>query len=72
MNLQEQFELFEDCRFDLGKMRVRLPDGSVVDRKRFNVVFGGHTFDMGTDRKSRSAWNAYLHNVVPHQRKSPV
>ena len=40
--------------------RMRLPDDSLLDKKRFNIEYGGNTFAMLPDgnRKTDSAWLA--------------
>lgn len=35
-----------------------------VDKKRFNVIYGGHEFDLGCGHKTRSAWQAFIHHNV--------
>ena len=38
-------DLFFGCQYVSGK--VKLPNGALVDQKRFNVIYGGHEFDLG-------------------------
>lgn len=46
-------DLFFGCQYVSGK--VKLPNGALVDKKRFNVIYGGHEFDLGCGHKTRSA-----------------
>ncbi len=58
----EMTDLFNGCEYVAGK--VKLPDGALVDKKRFNVIYGGHEFDLGCGHKTRSAWQAFIHSKV--------
>lgn len=53
-------DLFFGCQYVSGK--VKLPNGALVDKKRFNVIYGGHEFDLGCGHKTRSAWQAFIHS----------
>ena len=55
-------DLFFGCQYVSGK--VKLPNGALVDKKRFNVIYGGHEFDLGCGHKTRSAWQAFIHHNV--------
>ena len=56
--------IFEGLRFDLAKMKVVLPDGRMLNKARFDVLFGGYTFtlDRHNERTTRSAWKAFIAN----------
>ena len=38
---QDQLDLFAGCVYVLSENRVRMPDGKLLDQKRFNVEFKG-------------------------------
>ena len=59
---REMTDLFFGCQYVSGK--VKLPNGALVDKKRFNVIYGGHEFDLGCGHKTRSAWQAFIHHNV--------
>lgn len=56
--------IFEGLKFNLEKMRVVLPDGTLLDKARFDVMFGGYTYvlDINNERTTRSAWRAFTAN----------
>lgn len=56
--------IFEGLKFNLEKMRVVMPDGRLLDRARFDVLFGGYTYvlDITNERTTRSAWRAFTAN----------
>lgn len=56
--------IFDGLRFDLEKMRVVMPDGRMLNKARFDVLFGGYTFtlDRYNERTTRSAWRAFTAN----------
>jgi hypothetical protein len=55
----KQAELFSNCSYDPISGKVRLPNGTLVNRTRFNVWFGGYTFQMADGRFTRSARQAF-------------
>lgn len=57
-------QVFAGLSFNLEKMRVVLPDGTLLDRARFDVLFGGYTYvlDVNNERTTRSAWRAFTAN----------
>lgn len=57
----EQIELFAGIEYDIVRNRVVLPNGTALDKKRFNVLFGGLEFVLGVDT-TRSAWIAFTRN----------
>lgn len=59
ISVQEQLALFVGLVYLPARNRVRMPDGSLVDQKRFNVIFPGQ-YDSGG--KSTKAWFAFVHN----------
>lgn len=56
--------IFEGLRFDLAKMRIVLPDGRMLNKARFDVMFGGYIYslDQYNERTTRSAWRAFTAN----------
>lgn len=60
VSAQEQLTLFVGLVYLPAVNRIRMPDGSLVDQKRFNVLFPG-TYDAGSDRPTK-AWFAFVHN----------
>lgn len=64
-------EVFAGCTFRLSDMKVILPDGTAVNRARFNILFGGLTFAMDTanERTTRVAWRAFTDN---HAFRPPI
>ena len=63
-------EVFAGLTFDSAKMRVALPDGRLVNKARFDVLFAGNAFalDAQNERTTRSAWRAFTANAAfrPH------
>lgn len=43
LTIEKQVEFFAGVSI-VGLSKACLPDGKVLDRKRFNVMYGGHTF----------------------------
>jgi len=54
-------EIFAGCVFDSKGMKINVPGFGWLDRKRFDVVFGGRVFILTDDNEkvTRSAWDAY-------------
>jgi hypothetical protein len=65
LTIEMQRQLFADCKYDFESRRVEVR-GMKLDRKRFNIVFGGYVFimDRENDRMSRNAWNAYMNMLA--------
>lgn len=57
-------EVFAGLSFDLEKMRVVLPDGRLLNKARFDVLYGGYSYalDVNNERTTRSAWRAFTAN----------
>lgn len=66
LSLEEQRVLFAGCYVDIFKKRIYVPGFGLLDRKRFNVVFGGRTFVIAGRDKTRSAWIAAM-TVIPRK-----
>ena len=62
ISVQEQLALFVGLVYIPARNRVRMPDGSLVDQKRFNVLFPGK-YDTG-DGTTSKAWFAFVHNLA--------
>lgn len=63
MTAQDQLDLFAGCVYVLSANRVRMPDGKLLDQKRFNVEFPGlYATDNYGGRTTRSAWMAFTQN----------
>lgn len=60
VSAQEQLTIFAGLVYVLPKNRVRIPDGRLVDQKRFNVLFPG-SYAAGCGRSTK-AWFAFVHN----------
>lgn len=56
--------IFDGLSFDLEKMRVVLPDGRLLNKARFDVLYGGYSYalDVNNERTTRSAWRAFTAN----------
>lgn len=60
VSAQDQLTLFAGLVYLPTLNRVRMPDGSLVDQKRFNVMFPGRIFAVDVEcRIVRSAWHAF-------------
>jgi hypothetical protein len=57
-------DLFDGCEYVSQLGKARLPDGSLVARRVFNVVYGGHQFLLGGDLETTSAWMAFMYSKV--------
>ncbi len=59
-------EIFAGLSFDLAKMRVIMPDGRLLNKAQFDVLFGGYTYvlDQNNERTTRSAWRAFTANAA--------
>lgn len=66
ISVQEQLTLFVGLAYLPACNRVRMPDGTLLDQKRFNVQFPGR-YAIGHDtRFSVKAWNAFTQNQAYH------
>lgn len=60
VSAQEQITLFAGIVYLPTLNRVRMPDGALLDHKRFNVMFPGRIFAVDVEgRITRSAWHAF-------------
>lgn len=60
VSAQEQLALFAGLVYLPAINRVRMPDGALLDHKRFNVMFPGRIFAVDVEgRIIRSAWYAF-------------
>jgi hypothetical protein len=60
VSAQEQLTLFAGIVYLPALNRVRMPDGALLDHKRFNVMFPGRIFAVDVEgRIARSAWHAF-------------
>lgn len=60
VSAQEQLTLFAGLVYLPSVNRVRMPDGALLDHKRFNVMFPGRIFAVDVEgRMVRSAWHAF-------------
>jgi hypothetical protein len=50
---------FEGCKFLANINRVRMPDGSIVDQKRFNIMYGGVDYVDPYNGRKRKAWRCF-------------
>ena len=63
--------LFAGLAFNLEKMRVVLPNGQLLKKSQFDVLFGGYAFalDHNNERTTQSAWKAFTAN---HAFRPPI
>ena len=64
MTIFEQDEHFKDCVYVRADDKILVPDGELLDAKRFKTDFGGYEFQMQPDggRPTRDAWEAFTLN----------
>ena len=64
LSIVDQIALFNGLSFHLPKMRVVLPDGTMLNKRQFDIMFGGYTYslDANNERTTRSAWKAFTDN----------
>lgn len=62
----EQQVMFAGCFYVQDIHCISMPDGTLLDEKRFNVRFGGREFMVKSDgtKGSKNAWDAYCHNEM--------
>lgn len=66
MSVPDQMRHFAGCIYVLSDNKVRVPDGDLLNRSRFNATYGGYLFLLdGEGRKTTpSAWQAFTQNRV--------
>lgn len=62
IGVQQQLELFAGLAYLLSLNRVRMPDGTLVDQKRFNVLFPGRYAFDAAGQHAGTAWHAFTRN----------
>lgn len=62
--IAQQVELFDGYYYDLIGDKIGSPDGRLLKRSQFDILFGGHTFvlDHACERVTRKASEAFLRN----------
>ena len=62
ISVQEQVALFVGLVYVPACNRVRMPDGTLLDQKRFNVQFPGrYALDVDANHSAK-AWHAFTRN----------
>lgn len=58
--------IFAGVSFDLVKNRAIMPNGTLLDRRRFNVEFGGREYPLDEYgfKTTPSAWIAFTRNPI--------
>lgn len=61
MSFDQQVKYFDGCIYVSGPHRILTPKGDLMDKGRFDAVFGGYEFVLSPDGKksTTSAWEAY-------------
>lgn len=64
--VHEQLMHFAGCVYVRADNKVYVPDGALLNRSRFNVIYGGYVFLLdGEGRKTTArAWQAFMQNRV--------
>jgi hypothetical protein len=64
MTLMEQAHHFIGCTYIIEDNAILNPDGMLLDRERFKVVYGGFEFQMQIDgtRPTKDAWECFTQN----------
>lgn len=61
----EQMDHFAGCVYITSLDKVFIPGGELLNRSRFDAVYGGYTFivdSLGQNKPIKSAWEAFLNN----------
>lgn len=63
---EDMAKLFEGCCYVQSLNQVLVPGGDLLDRQRFDVVFGGYSYmlDHANTVKAKSAWDAFTKSQV--------
>jgi len=51
-------KLFDGC-FLVSERRISVPGRGILDRSRFNVIFGGNVFELPDNRTTTSPYVAF-------------
>ncbi len=62
----DQEQLFAGCVYIRNENKVLVPGGKLLDSARFNVVFGGYKFVLGSDnaKMTSKAWEAFTESQI--------
>lgn len=52
-------EVFQGCTYVLEDNQIFTPQGYMVNKDRFNVLYGGYIFSLDDHKTSRKAWDAF-------------
>lgn len=68
LTIYDQVRKFEGLTYVTTDNAILSHDGTLLDRPRFDVVYGGYEFQMTADgsRPSKSAWEAFTTNRAHH------
>lgn len=66
MPVHEQLRHFAGCVYVLADNKVYVPEGKLLNRSRFNVIYGGFMFFLNRNGRATtaSAWKAFTQNRV--------
>ena len=61
LTLQEQLEHYQGCVYVCHENMILVPGGYLLDRERFNVMYGGYMFmtDAANAKTTNKAWDAF-------------
>lgn len=64
----EQIAMWAGCYYVQDVHCISMPDGTLLDEKRFNAKFGGREYMVKADgtKSSKNAWDAFIHSEVHH------
>lgn len=68
LTIYDQVRRFAGLVYVAVDNEILCPDGSMLDRQRFDVMYGGYEFQMTADgsKPSKSAWEAFTQNRTQH------
>jgi len=61
LTIQEQIEYYQGCTYVCHENSILIPGGYLLDRDRFNVMYGGYTFvmDHNNAKTTNKAWDSF-------------
>jgi hypothetical protein len=66
ISVQEQLRMWSDHSLNMDTMKIRLPNGKLVNSRVFNSMHFGQLFalDIAGTSTTRSAYTAYVKNMA--------
>lgn len=66
LTLQDQLNLFAGCVYVQDVHQILMPQGYLLDEKRFDAEFSGYTFLVTADgqRPAKRAWDAFVYSEI--------